>query len=94
MVWGKMFHRFMSDSNKSQATPLGRVETVRMTVDEYHRMQAARYRRKNVVVCLLLLAGVLSVYGYSMYAVKQDPLKLDELVLEDKNSNTSKSSRT
>ena len=41
------------------------------------------FRKKNITVGLILLAGVLTVYGYSMYAVNQDPLKLDELSLEE-----------
>lgn len=88
MLWGKAFRRLMS--NKAQATPLGRIEPVRVTEEEYKRMQTVRYRKKNIGLILLLLTGVLSVYGYSMYAVKQDPLLLDELLLdENENSNTS-----
>ena len=91
MLWGRAFQRLMSNSSRTPAgSPLGRIETVRMTMEEYQRMQAAKYRKKNRLVSLLLLAGVLSVYGYSMYAVKQDPLNLDELLLEDEGSNNSK----
>lgn len=53
-----------------------------MSREDYHRLQVARYRKKNIVVWLSLLAGVLGIYGYSMYSVQQDPLLLDE-ILED-----------
>ena len=69
--------------SKTKATPLGRIEPRRITEEEYKRLQWQRYRSKNIAVGLLLLGGVLSVYGYSMYAVSQDPLKLDELQLEE-----------
>ena len=58
------------------------VKQIRITEEQYKQLQRLRYKRKNTVVGLLLLGGVLSVYGYSMYAVQQDPLQLDEL-LED-----------
>ena len=60
-----------------------------MTEAEYKQLQRLRYKNKNVAVGLLLLAGVLSVYGYSMYAVKKDSLQLDEL-LDDEFENNSK----
>ena len=46
---------------------------------ELNRLSLMRYRRRNWIVGLSLLAGVLGIYGYSMYAVKQESLDLDEL---------------
>jgi hypothetical protein len=60
-----------------------------MTEKEYMLLRRS-YRKKNIAVGLLLLTGVLSVYGYSMYAVNQDPLKLDELSLEEVRGPSSK----
>lgn len=77
-------------SSKTQATPLGKIEPHRITVEEYQRIQWQGYRKKNLAVGLLLLAGVLTVYGYSIYAVNQDPLKIDDLSL-DNEVRTSKS---
>ena len=75
-----LFRRF---SSQPQATPLGKIETRKITMEEYARLRWHSYRKKNIAVGLLLLGGVLTVYGYSMYAVNQDPLKLDELLLEE-----------
>lgn len=63
--------------------PLAKIETRRITEEEYKHLQWQSYRKKNIAVGLLLLAGVLTVYGYSMYSVNQDPLKADELLLEE-----------
>lgn len=52
-------------------------------MEEYERLRRQSFRKKNLAVGLLLLGGVLTVYGYSMYAVNQDPLKMDELLLEE-----------
>ena len=46
---------------------------------ELNRLLRMRYRRRNWIVGLSLFAGVLGIYGYSMYAVKQESLDLDEL---------------
>ena len=46
---------------------------------ELNRLARMRYRRRNWLVGFGLLAGVLGIYGYSMYAVKQESLDLDEL---------------
>lgn len=46
---------------------------------ELNRLALMRYRRRNWILGLGLLAGVLGIYGYSMYAVKQESLDLDEL---------------
>ena len=46
---------------------------------ELNRLARMRYRRRNWLLGLGLLTGVLSIYGYSMYAVKQESLDLDEL---------------
>ena len=46
---------------------------------EMNRLARMRYRRRNWLLGLGLLTGVLSIYGYSMYAVKQESLDLDEL---------------
>ncbi len=53
---------------------------MKITEEQYKKMQLQRYKSKNKIVFLLLLSGVLSVYAYSMFAVQQDPLQLDELV--------------
>ena len=66
-------------SKSSKATPLGKIETLKITEEEYKRLQWKKYRSKNIGVGLLLLGGVLTIYGYSMFAVSQDPLQLDEL---------------
>ena len=44
-----------------------------------NRLALMRYRKRNWFVGLSLIAGVLGIYGYSMYAVKQESLDLDEL---------------
>ena len=69
-------------SSTGGATPLGRigVKKVEITEEQYKMLQRQRYKSKNRIVGLLLLTGVLSVYAYSMYAVQQDPLQLDELI--------------
>lgn len=46
---------------------------------ELNRLAMLRYRRRNWLLGLGLLTGVLSIYGYSMYAVQQESLDLDEL---------------
>ena len=46
---------------------------------ELNRLALMRYRRRNWLLGFGLLAGVLGIYGYSMYAVKQESLDLDEL---------------
>ena len=46
---------------------------------ELNRLALLRYRRRNLFLGLGLLAGVLGIYGYSMYAVKQESLDLDDL---------------
>lgn len=71
--------RTLSSKTKPKATPLGKIETVKITEEEYKRLQWQKYKNKNIAVGLLLLGGVLTIYGYSMYAVSQDPLQLDEL---------------
>lgn len=70
-------------SSKPEATPLGKIEPRRITEKEYQQIRWQSYRKKNLAVGLVLLAGVLTVYGYSMYAVNQDPLKLDDLSLDE-----------
>lgn len=71
--------RKLSSKTKPKTTPLGKIETVRITEEDYKRLQWKKYKSKNIAVGLLLLGGVLSVYGYSMYAVSQDPIQLDEI---------------
>ena len=73
---------YRSLSSKPETTPLGQigVKRIRITEEQYKLLQRQRYKRRNRTVGLLLLAGVLSVYAYSMYAVQQDPLQLDELI--------------
>ena len=46
---------------------------------ELNRVARMRYQRRNWIVGFGLLAGVLGIYGYSMYAIKQESLDLDEL---------------
>ena len=46
---------------------------------ELNRLAMLRYRRRNWLLGLGLLTGVLSIYGYSMFAVQQESLDLDEL---------------
>ena len=46
---------------------------------ELNRLARMRYRRRNLLVGFGLLAGVLGIYGYSMFAVQQESLDLDEL---------------
>ena len=46
---------------------------------ELNRLALMRYRRRNWLLGLGLLAGVLGIYGYSICAVKQESLDLDEL---------------
>ena len=78
-----MRRRLGSSKAQGQAPPLGRIQPRSITEEEYKRLQWQSYRKKNLAVGSLLLAGVLAVYGYSMYAVNQDPVKLDELLLEE-----------
>lgn len=78
-----LYRRFCT---KTGATPLGKIETRKITAEEYKLLQLHRYRKKNIAVGVLLLAGVLSVYGYSMYAVNQDPLRVEELEQEVESS--------
>ena len=59
----------------------------RLAENEVKRIMLARYRRRNGILGLCLLGGVLSVYGYSMFAVKQEHLDLDDIV--DPNENVS-----
>lgn len=92
---GKAFHRHLC--SKTQATPLGKVEIIRITQEDYRRLQRLQHKKRNAVVGFLLVAGVLTFYGYSMYAVKQDPLQLDELLednMEKSNSSSSSSTNT
>ena len=49
---------------------------------ELNRLALMRYRRRNFFLGLGLLTGVLSIYGYSMYAVRQESLDLDDLDLD------------
>ena len=66
-----------ADQDKSTSSSKQRVILDADT--ELNRLAMLRYRRRNWLVGLGLLAGVLSIYGYSMYAVKQESLDLDEL---------------
>lgn len=52
----------------------------RLSEAEVKRLMLARYKRRNTLVGLGLLAGVLGVYAYSMLAVRQENLDLDELI--------------
>lgn len=52
----------------------------RLSEAEVKRLVMSRYRRRNTIVGLSLLGSVLGVYAYSMLAVKQENLDLDELV--------------
>ncbi len=61
--------------------------TRRIVETEVKRIILSRYRRRNAIVGLCLLGGVLSVYGYSMFAVRQESLNLDDIV--DPNENVS-----
>ena len=49
----------------------------RLTDSDLKWLAMRRYRRKNTIVGLSVLAGVLGVYAYSMWAVKQEDF-LDE----------------
>ena len=49
----------------------------RLTDSDLKWLAMRRYRRKNTIVGLSILAGVLGVYTYSMWAVKQEDF-LDE----------------
>ena len=44
---------------------------------EINRIILKRYRKRNALMGLALLSGVIGVYAYSMYAVKQEKF-LDE----------------
>lgn len=59
----------------------------RLTETEMKRLLMSRYRKRNAIVGLCLLGGVLSAFGYSMFAVRQETLSLDDLV--DPNANVS-----
>lgn len=49
----------------------------RLTDSDLKWLAMRRYRKKNAIVGLSILAGVLGVYTYSMWAVKQEDF-LDE----------------
>ena len=49
----------------------------RLTASDLKWLAMRRYRKKNAIVGLSILAGVLGVYAYSMWAVKQEDF-LDE----------------
>lgn len=49
----------------------------RLTESDLKWLAMQRYRRRNVITGLSILAGVLGVYTYSMWAVKQEDF-LDE----------------
>ena len=49
----------------------------RLTDSDLKWLAMRRYRKKNTIVGLSILAGVLGVYAYSMWAVKQEDF-LDE----------------
>jgi len=49
----------------------------RLTESDLKWLAMRRYRRRNVITGLTILAGVLGVYTYSMWAVKQEDF-LDE----------------
>jgi len=49
----------------------------RLTDSDFRWLTLWRYRRKNAIVGLSILAGVLGIYTYSMWAVKQKDF-LDE----------------
>lgn len=49
----------------------------RATEQDIKRMMMRKYRSRNIRVGLGLVAGVLGIYVYSMYAVKKDS-HLDE----------------
>lgn len=70
------YRRFTSKNATSQTTPPKTDEprTIRLSEKDYTRMKLLQFRKKNTLVGLLLLTGVLSVYFYSMYAVNQEPL--------------------
>ena len=59
----------------------------RLTETEMKRLLMSRYRKRNALVGLCLLGGVLTAFGYSMFAVRQETLNLDEIV--DPNANLS-----
>ena len=52
----------------------------RLSEIEVKRFLLSRYRRRNTIVGLSLLGGVLGIYAYSMLAVRQETLDLDELI--------------
>ena len=52
----------------------------RLTETEVKRLMLSRFRRRNTIVGLSLLGSVLGIYAYSMLAVKQENLDLDELI--------------
>ena len=52
----------------------------RLSEIEVKRFLLSRYRKRNTIVGLSLLGGVLGIYAYSMLAVRQETLDLDELI--------------
>ena len=71
----------MSQTGADQKPPaMTSAAKQRVNLDaELNRLAMMRYRRRNWFLGLGLLTGVLSIYGYSMFAVKQESLDLDEL---------------
>ena len=70
----------MSQTGTDQKSSTSAIkQRVNLVDAELNRLAMMRYRRRNWLLGLGLLTGVLSIYGYSMYAVKQESLDLDDL---------------
>ena len=54
-------------------------QRVNLGAAELNRLAMMRYRRRNWLLGLGLLTGVMSIFGYSIFAVRQESLDLDEL---------------
>ncbi|XP_038044266.1 cytochrome c oxidase assembly factor 3, mitochondrial-like [Patiria miniata] len=63
------------DLKRDEISPGDRQYMARMSrahMESVQKLSRAKYIRKNVFVALCLGAGVLGVYGYSIYSVSQE----------------------